>query len=61
MMCVLIVQAYEINNAVAHLVQNAGELSRLHLIIDAAEHIRPARILLTPGQRCIYKGRSIHC
>lgn len=59
--CVLNMQAYEINNAVAHLVQNTGNQSRLHLIIDAAEHARPERILLRGGQQCVYKGRRIQC
>ena len=54
-------QAYEINNAVAHLVQNEGQLSRLHLIIDAAELTRPERVLLRPGQQCVYKGALIKC
>ena len=58
---VLNLQAYEINNAVAHLLQNTGNLSRIHLIIDAAEQTRPERILLRPGQQCVYKGRRIQC
>ena len=59
--CGLILQAYEINNAVAHLVQNTGQQSRIHMIIDAAEHVKPERTRLRPGQRCVYKGKSIHC
>ena len=54
-------QTYEINNAVAHLVQNSGEQSRIHLIVDAAEHIKSAPIRLRPGQQCEYWGRSIQC
>lgn len=52
---------YEINNAVAHMVQNSGTRHRTHLIVDAAEHGRPEPIRLRPGQQCVYRGSNIHC
>jgi hypothetical protein len=54
-------QVFEINNAVAHLVDNQGNSSRIHLIVDVAEHALPPAIPLKPGQQCTYKGQVILC
>ena len=54
-------QAYEINNALPHLLQNDGKQSRIHLIFDAAERSLSKPIRLRPGQQCVYTSRGIHC
>ncbi|BDA45004.1 hypothetical protein COCOBI_06-4830 [Coccomyxa sp. Obi] len=52
---------FEINNAVAHLVHNQGSTSRIHLIVDVAEHALLPPRALKPGQECAYKGQVIVC
>ena len=54
-------QVFEINNAVAHLVHNEGNRSRIHLIMDVAEHALLPPRTLKPGQQCAYKGQVIVC
>ncbi len=57
----LLWQAFEINNVVAHLVGNQGTRNRVHLIMDVAEHDLPPPIQLKPGQRCAYRHQEIVC
>ena len=47
--------AFEINNAIPHRVDNSRELERVHLLLDVGE--RPMECAeLRPGQRCLYNG-----
>ena len=54
-------QVFEINNAVAHMVHNQGNISRIHLIIDVAEAPVPPPTDLRPGQACWYRDGGIAC
>ena len=54
-------QVFEVNNAVPHLVQNASNTSRIHLIVDVAEAVLPQPVDLRVGQVCLYKEGRIVC
>lgn len=53
--------AFEINNAVPHLVANSATRERVHLLLDWAE--KPLTCgRLKPGQRCVYaNAEGIKC
>jgi len=51
---------FELNNRLIHFVDNDGDTSRVHLVIDVAEGPR-TRTMLAPGQACRYTGGSIKC
>lgn len=55
-------EVFEINNAIAHNVDNLGKDDRVHLLIDFSEApIKPKHYhYLKPGQKCSYHG-SITC
>jgi hypothetical protein len=60
--CVLsLAQVFEVNNAVAHLVHNRGNVSRIHLVMDVAEAPLPPPLDLQPGQTCWYRESGIEC
>ena len=42
------------DNLAIHEVLNAHEESRVHLVVDVAEHAVPPRKLLQPGQVCAF-------
>ena len=44
----------QVDNLAIHEVLNAHEESRVHLVVDVAEHPVPPRKLLQPGQVCAY-------
>ena len=52
-------QAFEVNNAVPHLVHNLSNTSRIHLIVDVAEAILPPAVkTLQVGQSLPVQGRQ---
>ena len=51
---------FELNNRLAHYVDNDGTEDRIHMVVDVAEESR-ARTPLKVGQRCIYVSGKIKC
>ena len=56
-----LVQVFEVNNAVPHLVHNLSNTSRIHLIVDVAEAVLPPAVELEVGQVCLYREGRVVC